>query len=888
MKKLNLRMPGILLPALLFSACQNPYIIHNLERPVYLTGIEVRSDQLAADDPSHPLDQVFTKELTFYTVTVPYNAEEVSITGFPEEGAELTGERVRRFSLGEQETVFTFGVEKPNRLTTVYTVKVLRGLPEAILAGIELYISDGKEPAPPHTADIDPQDLNQYEADNYIAGFVPARGDYSIKIPAYAHHLAFIVRSYTNEENKITQVTYEFKDHNGDTIGADGRTPEAGYRKTKTAERYFSAPLPAWYPDPEIPWGDWLTFPGGAYDYADNKGTWFGKGTINPGDPNPFGPGKKAFVEITAWADKLAAKTYVIELQRQEEAPYLEAFEVFEISNAAKAGPVPAIPVPGTPYFPETDGTGTLGTVSKRIGNFAKTNYSYDGALSEDEQINGVYIKAVPDRYTAPGAEYTFTPYYFDSSGIRYCFQEDGTLYQYPNDFLGDPSLDPAVNPYPRRLERTGNPGTIAMYFPITDTIPPAQAVFDNFVRMEVVVTVKAPPLSSETTYRMMIRRKNPEAVLDGIEVKPFVLPTPADFSVISNALPSFDPEKSAQATAPAGSGSTHARIFLNNGGQGTGNRIISVYASGQTFSFYKNSSGNWLDENNTNYGSITPFADVELNGRNTMVQVAVTDIPHYSSKEYVLNILSETPSDILLPEGPQNGIVRAVFASGPNTGLAAVHALPGDLIELSISANLGWYIHADKNDDAYVSGVRVTHYGNGVFEMGSHVWLENEEGADAAKIKKRTYRFIMPDQNIRFEVEYKETIAGSNRKAYVASEASRSGGYGSGGDGKTGTSWGTASNDLQAVINSWNDSPFDEIWIHRGTYTPDPGSWNSQYAGDYTISGAADGKDVAFVLRTGLRILGGFEETHGAPEDRFSEPDVAGAADPAAAAAEK
>jgi hypothetical protein len=71
-------------------------------------------------------------------------------------------------------------------------------------------------------------------------------------------------------------------------------------------------------------------------------------------------------------------------------------------------------------------------------------------------------------------------------------------------------------------------------------------------------------------------------------------------------------------------------------------------------------------------------------------------------------------------------------------------------------------------------------------------------------------------------------------------------------------TSWGTASNDLQAVINSWTGTNFDEIWV-QGTVTPK--TW-ANATGGYQITDTGDPKDKAFVIPPGLKIYGGFGGT--------------------------
>lgn len=64
-------------------------------------------------------------------------------------------------------------------------------------------------------------------------------------------------------------------------------------------------------------------------------------------------------------------------------------------------------------------------------------------------------------------------------------------------------------------------------------------------------------------------------------------------------------------------------------------------------------------------------------------------------------------------------------------------------------------------------------------------------------------------------------------------------------------TSWATASNDLQAVINACNSG--DQIWVAAGTYFPT------------TIAGTGIGltnRDKAIVMKTGVSIYGGFTGT--------------------------
>jgi hypothetical protein len=136
------------------------------------------------------------------------------------------------------------------------------------------------------------------------------------------------------------------------------------------------------------------------------------------------------------------------------------------------------------------------------------------------------------------------------------------------------------------------------------------------------------------------------------------------------------------------------------------------------------------------------------------------------------------------------------------------------------------------------------------------------------------TYPFDMPPGRVAFDIEY-GVIEAVAKVAYVSGQGQKNGGYDYKKDATTGAqigtadSWGTASDDLQAVINSWTGpttSPrgnFDEIWI-EGTVTPKTRANNTTFnyiIGTGDITGAAD-PDLAFVIPPGLKIYGGFKGT--------------------------
>jgi hypothetical protein len=95
-------------------------------------------------------------------------------------------------------------------------------------------------------------------------------------------------------------------------------------------------------------------------------------------------------------------------------------------------------------------------------------------------------------------------------------------------------------------------------------------------------------------------------------------------------------------------------------------------------------------------------------------------------------------------------------------------------------------------------------------------------------------------------------------------------------------TSWATASNDLQAIINSWEQNgakTFDEIWVEgmvtpksRAKVTVGGETWEIK-EDDITGDTTGDIKNLAFVIPQGLKIYGGFTGTEEARNQRTDNP---------------
>jgi hypothetical protein len=213
------------------------------------------------------------------------------------------------------------------------------------------------------------------------------------------------------------------------------------------------------------------------------------------------------------------------------------------------------------------------------------------------------------------------------------------------------------------------------------------------------------------------------------------------------------------------------------------------------------------------------------------------------------------------------DGQVRTLNASGN----VVDNSIKEQLITLTVKANLGydigrvWQTAADGGGSLPEEDI-----------TGSVVYPANYND----DTKTYRYTFLMPEAHLNFRVEY-TPVEPVSKVAYVSSEGwnkNTGEAYGAAFTDKydnprngLATSWGTASNDLQAVINSWTGpgGNFDEIWVH-GTVTPKT---------EANINGcqitSSDPKDLAFVIPPGLKIYGGFKgtESAGAGPGQFPGP---------------
>ncbi|MDR2784646.1 MAG: hypothetical protein LBB83_01900, partial [Treponema sp.] len=196
---------AVLFATALLNTCENPYITHNLKRPVYMEAMAFRTDKDEPNAASYPLSPIFNSQVKNYTVVVHELAEKVYPTGIPEAGASVVfGES--RYTQGDvektavqdgggynfpsnvSEMVIEFTVVKNYRHETGYTVRVLRRPPPGMLRNLRVTVAYWNSTGVPSENPNDPKWV--YETDNYIrGGFNSLTQDYSLKVPYYAQKI---------------------------------------------------------------------------------------------------------------------------------------------------------------------------------------------------------------------------------------------------------------------------------------------------------------------------------------------------------------------------------------------------------------------------------------------------------------------------------------------------------------------------------------------------------------------------------------------------------------------------------------------------------------------------------------------------------------------------
>jgi hypothetical protein len=139
---------GIVFVLIGMTGCENPVVRDLLRRPVYLANIRISSDLTGEGDAPYALSPVFEAGQLAYTVTAPYDAAKIYVEGIPEAGTQVDYARAAegpRRSSGEFD--FAEGAElevevrawRDAMVEQVYKIRIIRGIQDARLEGLELY-----------------------------------------------------------------------------------------------------------------------------------------------------------------------------------------------------------------------------------------------------------------------------------------------------------------------------------------------------------------------------------------------------------------------------------------------------------------------------------------------------------------------------------------------------------------------------------------------------------------------------------------------------------------------------------------------------------------------------------------------------------------------------
>jgi hypothetical protein len=459
-----------------------------------------------------------------------------------------------------------------------------------------------------------------------------------------------------------------------------------------------------------------------------------------------------------------------------------------------------------------------------------------------------------------------------DFLGKSQSFVPSGGIYQATVPFAtADISLDAAAAipgstleffqsddyAYDFSIAATTNSGT---WTPVSAANPPTFPFGTNKASTALRIEVSSSSPSLEPMfYTVLIRREVLPAELAGISVKEMQGGSPLPTELFTGSV-------SADTLAYS--------LQLENTVETV--RIIAAPESGGSVSCRRDGSGTF----DPVPGGLTfPFI-----GR-TVVEIRVT-APLKSDRTYMLTLVRIGVNDIVVPldthvpgglPRPAGKVRATALAAGVPVQVS--NSLPGEVITLTVQANVGYKITALVPDTG-IALSSIPYVNDATLDDGK----VHPDPASSSGDTKRVWKFKMPDNLVRFDVSYTHIAEGNNRIAYVAAvpDADRPYRRSSG----LGHSWADASTDLQDTINRYytngvdasGGTNYDAIWVAKGTYYPE--SWAEGITGDgqtgtaiapdsthYGIRAAdrdSEGTNKSFVLRPGLKIYGGFEGTEG------------------------
>jgi hypothetical protein len=885
------KIPLILLWTLTLWGCENPYIVHNLIRPVTATAVEFISDKDGSNATPYALKPVFASNVMEYIVYVHEAAESINPTAYPETGASINFEEgsyikdgvthpvpfvngAYAFPPDVMEIDISFKVYKDYRLDGVYTVHVQRRPDPGRLQNLKLTVGWYNAGYTEGVDNINDPSLSGnwvYETDNYMVNYDPSGISYLVSLPYYAQKL--VIDPVIDPEIRMAYTVHP-------------RDPQI-YPDESVHIDYARSAVPQY-----IDYAAWAILDpsrriNGIFDYDDTG--------VPPQlcveDPlQDSASGKKTswltihtVLEDPDTGERRYPQDYRLKLVWEKSYAYLKDLKVEDDRNPAE---------------------------ERRLGNFFMGNTGYDAEVDKNAE-----------KFTL-----TVTP---RDAGSTVTIEQWTAM-----DGVPDPDQGTDIAPAPGSYAKE-------FAFPMTPEIK-------QYTAIRVVVENLSLPDNGRITYWVEVRRSEPLTRLRNIRIHGTVKGVPNirlfEFDELNDddgpdyihsvyaqlkdppSSPKFTLDEKTNFTlefdgasvselrlegipfVPAASGGEvvynvgdnpawpkDQNHFVFNGGTGA---TITAKAPGhkdRIYAFTLIRAGAqaielWTDMREPpETGAMPNLSDPVLPGQEPLINNSVRGtFQAIIGGKAVNNALPD--QEVTIRVTPRLGWSLASLRINGGT-ITTADVMPGPGGSLSASGNTISLspAQADRLPQGTVFYLcppdgTLRQSKNTVTGKSGNVITFKTEGSDLSYTADDKiiisnpagyweWTYLTPKETVKLTLSYRFSGGRLGRAAYVApvGKAGRDGAYGTGPDGtgtsgNTGTCWAYATSNLQGVINAFTSGgAFDEIWLLEGTYRLDPPTDAANPAG-WWASGlpTGDEKNRAFVLKEGLRIYGGFKGTEG------------------------
>jgi hypothetical protein len=807
------RAAGIALAFLaivVFSGCENPYIIHNLIRPVTLTAIEFRGDK---EETPYSLKPVFDKATTEYTVIVHEFTEKVYPNAVPEAGSSVTfesgwyirddekqllplNEGYYDFPVDVPEITLRFTVWKDHRFDGEYTVSVRRRPDPGRVQSLSIttgYYDDDISGSIDSSNPSDPGWV--YEPDNHLKGFNAAGTKFDVKVP---YNTQKVLIEPAAPHNIIFSYTLYSRD--------------PAYYPETCAEIGFT--------DSRIPQ---------IFDFSNEYplvGDTVGVGAANT---DPATGLKTAYLVVhtvsqTDNGEQLYPQDYTLKLVWERGYAYLNALHLQDDTAAEE----------------------------RIAGNFYMMNTGYDAEVSAAAAT--ITVNAVP---RDSGSTVTIEKWDFMGGTIQ------------PGSVTGSSAtfLFPAAELSCAIKVVVNNP----VLFPDTETNHGESSYWIDVRReqpLTKLVDIKltgfvdtdgnpsTPPVEQELFW--FEKDNNPSTGRPDIHTttwsalkEPTVLPF--DLKDENSFVLELD-------------GVKVSRLFLTGFPEDptcsvtykAGDNLPRTDAGGIPYEF-DFSGGTSADITVSRPGHKDRVYAI------TLIRTGAMIIELYTDKR------EPPPSAGMPPDNMKiiNDSERGTFQSFAASGRPVNSILPGQQVTLRLTPKLGWKLH-----ELYViedNGTLTKWNDVPAADLDGKIGPATANNVTEWKFNmpNKKLNFLLQYDFVTNAVSRVAYVAPEGKASRTGAYGTGANGTGS---GNTGTCWAYATSNLQGVIDKFDDGDFDEIWLLEGTYYLDPNKdLNKDWAEDIAIADRGDELNRSFVLKEGIRLYGGYKGTENA---RISQPD--------------